>query len=83
MCPKALAFPPCFCTWACPPTELLSSATWRFFRDRSGTQPLCNLGTGTRLFTSLEEAEVSLFILQRSQVSSASIRQAAGPETSF
>src|ERR1019366_6081855 len=63
-CPKGLAFPPCFHTWACPPTELPSSATWRSFRDRSGSQPPCNQGTDTRLFTLWAEGSLETLVRQ-------------------
>src|SRR5579864_2125132 len=59
-CLKDLAFPPYSCTLGCPPTGLLSSATWRFFRDRSGSSPPCNPETSTKLFTLLAEDERAL-----------------------
>src|SRR5260221_36017 len=82
-CPKDLAFPPCYHTWAFPPTEWPLSAIWRFFRVRSGWQQPCNQATGTRLFTLLEEVEESRFSLPKSLEFSDSIRRIAGPHRAF
>jgi hypothetical protein len=82
-CLEGLKFPPCFRTWVCPLAESRSNATWKFFRDRSGSVPPCNLATGTRLFTLSVEVEEIEFPALSSLVKPSSISQFSEIEEEF